>query len=678
MLCPRCGAVFEGNFCPVCGTPAPRSNPPLAPPAPAYGSCPRCGAVFIGNFCPRCGLPAGAIQYGPAPSSAPRTILSVLWTLALAGFLILVALNLIGLFVGPSFVLPGIRGITSGQSTNPDFAAGGADWTFVAISPSASGTYVATGGNTDGYLEMTFPPSTSLAAMWTQRLSFTGSAPYGIRLDLDVIVQTLGTAPLGGRLVATIDPFAGSPNFANVTTVGWYNATTAGWTPASTVDLSERVSTAGTYYLKIAFLADPNAATVTVGLDNVRLAWVTDAAVFFYLPLPNLPSVFVSQDPTLFIAYYVFLVAAITLACLYYALRESRLFVATILAPVDRIGTRLRSMSAWVAITQSWLAVTFVQVAIVLLLTAIGPPPSSPISPTAGNTWVLLFELANASVYEELVFRALLIGAPMALGSLLMSVATGRRTAIGGSPLAHAARYLAGGNLRATSSKEALLAGWVLLFGSSTVFGLAHAPGWGWWKVVPAMIAGLAFGYLFLRHGIGAAIIAHFVSDYTSSLTYEGVGGITLSLFTDLLFLGLAIAGAGFLLWYVIDAWGHARDLWRRFTGHRVLQPAPAVPVPPPGTTYAPRPWTPPASPPSTAFPGTPSPLWQPIPPPPQAPPPPTAIRDSSVIPREYVPSYHPPPYGFPPVRFQCPSCGWVEAKYENRHFTCLRCGRAA
>ncbi len=25
-----------------------------------------------------------------------------------------------------------------------------------------------------------------------------------------------------------------------------------------------------------------------------------------------------------------------------------------------------------------------------------------------------------------------------------------------------------------------------------------------------------------------------------------------------------------------------------------------------------------------------------------------------------------------------CPYCGWVEARYENRAFTCLRCGRTA
>jgi len=55
-----------------------------------------------------------------------------------------------------------------------------------------------------------------------------------------------------------------------------------------------------------------------------------------------------------------------------------------------------------------------------------------------------------------------------------------------------------------------------------------------------------------------------------------------------------------------------------------------------------------------------------------------TTVRESGRIPRDYTPTYVPPPYGYPPVRFQCPSCGWVEARYDAGHFTCTRCGRTA
>src|SRR2546426_2519312 len=40
---------------------------------------------------------------------------------------------------------------------------------------------------------------------------------------------------------------------------------------------------------------------VSVGFDNVRLAWTTDAAVVVYLPAPAPLVVFFTQDKTLFI-----------------------------------------------------------------------------------------------------------------------------------------------------------------------------------------------------------------------------------------------------------------------------------------------------------------------------------------------------------------------------------------
>lgn len=44
MICSNCENEFEGNFCPVCGTPAPKVN-----------VCSSCGTEFVGNFCPNCG-----------------------------------------------------------------------------------------------------------------------------------------------------------------------------------------------------------------------------------------------------------------------------------------------------------------------------------------------------------------------------------------------------------------------------------------------------------------------------------------------------------------------------------------------------------------------------------------------------------------------------------------------
>src|SRR5256885_5400043 len=101
------------------------------------------------------------------------------------------------------------------------------------------------------------------------------------------------------------------------------------------------------------------------------------------------------------------------------------------------------------------------------------------------------------------------------------------------------------------------------------------------------MVAGLGFGYLFLRHGVGAAILAHFVNDYALSLAYEGIGGVGPETLISLLFIGLAIAGARVLLWYVIDAWRHLIGLVARV---RPPTPGPTLPPPTPLSTPLPPP----------------------------------------------------------------------------------------
>ncbi|HII41120.1 MAG TPA: hypothetical protein HA326_07905, partial [Thermoplasmata archaeon] len=169
MVCPRCGAAFEGNFCPRCGTPAPRPVPAAAAPGIV---CPRCGMPFQGNFCPRCGLPVGMAAYPmplrPGPSSGTRSTLSVLWILALVGFFIFIATNFAGLLLSPAYIVPGIQGIASGQNANQAFTTGIANWTFQALNASAAtSTYVPTGGPSGGYVQMTLPAGNA-GGEWVQ------------------------------------------------------------------------------------------------------------------------------------------------------------------------------------------------------------------------------------------------------------------------------------------------------------------------------------------------------------------------------------------------------------------------------------------------------------------------------------------------------------------------------
>ena len=666
MLCPRCGAAFEGNFCPQCGMPA-TSAPPPVPPV----TCPRCGTTYQGHFCPRCGLPAArTAPASPRPTSrvSPDTarFLSILWTLAVVGVFVVMAMNFAGLLLSPAYIVPGIQGITSGQNANQNLTTGDAGWSFQALNGStATGSYAASGGNPDGALAMSLPAGSRVGGEWVQGVMLTGSAPYAAEVRLDYRTD------VAGELVIAVDTSPSGLPASSVDALFPVGPGT-GWMTSAAVDVSNSIGAPGTYYLKVAFLAANTTATGTVVFDNVQMAWATDAAFYFYLPLPLPVLLYLSQDQAPFLAYYGFIVAALVASGLWYTLRERKQLSRTLRAPLARIGTRLRSTSAWVSIAQVWLATTFFQAALIFLLEAVGASPSSPFVPTATNAWTLLFDYSAASVFEELAFRMFLIGVPMAAAALLYRAArSGLPTAPGSSGPAHprvrgAIRYLWGGQLRKGSSREARIMAGVLILISALLFGLAHAPGWGWWKVLPAFVVGLGMGYVFVRHGIGASILVHFATDGLLSLSLEGIGGIGLDIFTNLFYLGLAIAGSGFFAWYVLSAWEEFRDLLRGPQARIVRQPVPAGGVPPGAWAYAPPP-------PATA-PASPPPPW----PPQGGTPPPPAARPGLQLPQGYLPTYHPPPYGYPPVRFQCPFCGWVEARYESRTFTCLRCGRTA
>lgn len=675
MQCARCGTWFEGRFCPRCGAPATATAPPS--PSAMGWPCPRCGTLFRGNFCPRCGLPVGAWSARPPPSSA-RPILSILWTLAIVAFLVFAVTDFAGLAVGPTTVVPGIQGIRSGQTVNSAMDYNG-NWTFNSWGTASTPSYQTSGGNPGGFIGMALVGSNA-RGFWMQAFQVDGSTPYVARVGLDI--EILGGLT-SGRLIVAVDSSNSVPDPNTAIEVVPFSSpvpwTSLGRFPAD-LNGQPRITAPGLYYLKVAFIADVATGTVNVGLDNVRLTWTTDAAVVFYVPVPLPLIVFVSQDRTLFLSYYALILAVIFLAGGAYAVLERREIRRALMAPIDALGTRVRSRSAWIAIGQVWMAVTFFQIALIFFLPFAGVEPTSPINLTPENTWVFLFDLANAGVYEEIVFRVLLLGLPMVIGSVIVRAMELNRGTSGTGPggagryIAGAWRYLIGGVLRRDSPKEALVAAWAFLIASSAIFGLAHMSSWGWWKVVPGMVAGLGFGYLFLRHGVGAAVLAHFVNDYALALVYEGVGGTGLEVILVLLFFGLAIAGAGFLAWYALDAWRHLVALIARF------RPAPRAPIPsppspppasPPGSAYGSSPQMPFGMPPA----GPPMEGWSPRP---AEPPPGYSVREPGRIPRDYAPSYAAPPFGYPPVRFQCPHCGWVEARYDAGRFTCLRCNRSA
>src|SRR2546425_12955335 len=141
------------------------------------------------------------------------------------------------------------------------------------------------------------------------------------------------------------------------------------------------------------------------------------------------------------------------------------------------------------------MAVTFFQVVFYYLVIAGGINPSSPVNPTPQSAWFWLYELLNAGVYEEFAFRILLIGLPLALGSVVLRIIEVNRGGTGSGPgaagrhIGGAWRYLIGGAAPPDSPQEKPVGPWAFLPRSSGIFRPSPAPGRGWGEVIPGMVA---------------------------------------------------------------------------------------------------------------------------------------------------------------------------------------------
>ena len=113
---------------------------------------------------------------------------------------------------------------------------------------------------------------------------------------------------------------------------------------------------------------------------------------------------------------------------------------------------------------------------------------------TVAQLWAALF---NAGVWEELVTRVMLLGVPLWLIMRLR-----------GRDISALALWR-GGLLEHGWSPTAL----ILLLASSILFGWWHIDQYGAWKVLPTIIGGLGFGWLYLRGGLAPAVLAHTLLD---------------------------------------------------------------------------------------------------------------------------------------------------------------------
>src|SRR3989441_1085873 len=171
--------------------------------------------------------------------------------------------------------------VQSGGTTNSAFNSDVSSWTYADWQDPAtyaSGTWASSGGKPGGYASVStnFLANTVISGYFYQPFTVSGSPPFTAQLNLSWKVVTYG-APGGGNVVmyAFVDTTTSVPVLGTQVWSSTAQTGTTNWANVGPIDVSARILSAGTYYLKIA-VRTQNAAggsATTGGFDNVALTW---------------------------------------------------------------------------------------------------------------------------------------------------------------------------------------------------------------------------------------------------------------------------------------------------------------------------------------------------------------------------------------------------------------------
>jgi len=332
------------------------------------------------------------------------------------------------------------------------------------------------------------------------------------------------------------------------------------------------------------------------------------------------------------LAYYFAIIAAIIASCTWVFLTSYKGFFKEL-----TVKAKPREHSPIFDISGLVFVNVFLTVVIVFMAVLLGAGDTD--SPVSGDLEETLFSLANASVWEEVIVRILLIGLPLLVVDLVRRMLDRgkrmRNLPVRKRPDRRLYQYILGGKFEIGIPEV------VLVIVSATIFGYAHfLGGWGFWKVPAASIGGLAFGYLFLRHGLASAIVMHFAIDYSSVPSQVfGYSNVIESIML-LMWVGLGFVFTAYYLTRIGEF----------LTGQKFLEDGPPQLLAAPAL----QPWGYQ----STYVPQQPHQYGQ------------YGGQQPSAPPQPVVPG------GAFYGGYVCPNCGSTEARWINGQFQCLRCGK--
>lgn len=342
-----------------------------------------------------------------------------------------------------------------------------------------------------------------------------------------------------------------------------------------------------------------------------------------FVVLPIFVTIATLSGSSLF-AYYIFLVSAIVACVAWIFATSARVFVQEMQGKAK--SREHSSLFDTFALLCASLFFTYATVILVILIQG-----NTGTTPSTGTTAESLFLLANAAVWEEIAVRVLLLGIPLLIVGIILKKLRSRPH-----------HYILGGGFKLGPAEIAILVA------SSIIFGFAHwVGGWPAWKIPDATVAGLAFGYLFLKHGLPSAILLHFANDYLTmpATVFDTSTTGPLSILTVLLVLFWALLGSALFVYFVLRI--------IEFFSHKTFFNEQPV---------------------GTGIPGFSAGMQRPYP------------QPYHYAPQQQAQAMHHSETGVvtpgPTVGhgysggYVCPACGFTQARWNEGKFQCLRCGK--
>ncbi|MFA6131699.1 MAG: hypothetical protein WC702_01345 [Patescibacteria group bacterium] len=181
--------------------------------------------------------------------------------------------------------------VYSGATTNPDFTSNANGWTYAdwdqgAGESNVDGARQAAGGNPGGWIRIRMPVGTGdqYGGYYYQGFTTTVADPITtLSFDWQVSDYDSTPNPITFKALVFVDTGTGAPVIGQQVWASSEITATSSWAGVVSLDVSSKVTAAGTYYLKVATWIETNTTSggpYSVGYDNVQLNWSKTVASY--------------------------------------------------------------------------------------------------------------------------------------------------------------------------------------------------------------------------------------------------------------------------------------------------------------------------------------------------------------------------------------------------------------